>query len=65
MHNFQVFYAYLFALLCVCITCRNISCAYFSVCLCVITWKKIYQAGEPETFLTLFGLSILNLCTDN
>ena len=25
-------------------------CDYLSVCLCVITWQKIDQAGEPETF---------------
>ena len=32
-------------------------CDYLSVCLCVFTWQKIYQAGGPATvFSTLFGL---------
>ena len=50
MHNFQEFNAFLGV--CVCISFRNVFCDYLSVYLCVITWQKIDQAGEPEIFFS-------------
>ena len=44
-------YMFINITMCACISCQVMSfCGCLSVCVLAITWQKIDQAGEPETF---------------